>query len=264
VMTLDDPSACFGVRKGDVLRLASTDGTSGAVRAGSLTVASVQRQAGTITLTGNISAVTSPAANDYIFLDGDFGLALAGKSDWVPDSAPTAAAFFGVDRTVEPEYLGGVRVDGTDGRPVHEVFIDLVTAISNLGGDPDVIWANPRQLGNLAKQIEGKWVVMQAAGFDGKKNASIGYRGYQVNIEGHDVTVMSNRCCPTNRVYADTSKTWTFFAAGMAPNFLQKRAGSIIKVAESSDGYEARIGEYANSACKAPGHNGVGLLLAAA
>jgi hypothetical protein len=49
--------------------------------------------------------------------------------------------------------------------------------------------------------------------------------------------------------------TWTMFSAGPAPNFLQKRAGSIIKVSENADGYEARIGEYYNYSCKAPGWN---------
>lgn len=264
VITLDDPSACFGVRDGDVLKLASTDGTSGAVRAGSLTVASVQRQAGTITCTGNISAgVAAAAQNDYIFLDGDFGLALAGFADWVPDTAPGMTAFYGVDRSLEPEYLGGVRVDGTDGRPVHEVLIDMVTAVTNLGGEPDVFDANPRQLGNLAKQLEGKWVITQASGSDGKKNAAIGYKGYQVNINGCEVVVRANRVIPTNRVYLRTESTWTLFSAGPAPGFLLRKAGNIIKVAESADGFESRIGEYVNIANKAPGRNAVGLMLAA-
>jgi hypothetical protein len=50
------------------------------------------------------------------------------------------------------------------------------------------------------------------------------------------------------------------FHAGPAPGFLTKRAGSMLKVSESTDGYEARIGEYFNFACSVPGYNVVGIL----
>jgi hypothetical protein len=56
-------------------------------------------------------------------------------------------------------------------------------------------------------------------------------------------------------MWAVTLDTITFMSAGPAPNFLQRRAGSIIKVSESSDGYEARVGEYCNFAVSVPGHN---------
>jgi hypothetical protein len=51
VLTLDDPAGTWGVRKNDVLVLSTADGT-GALKTGSLKVASVQRRAGTITMTG--------------------------------------------------------------------------------------------------------------------------------------------------------------------------------------------------------------------
>jgi len=255
VMTLDDASGTWGVRQGDVLNLASTDGTSGSVRAGSLTVASVQRRAGTITMTGNISTgIAAAAADDYVFLAGDFGLAASGLMDWIPDSDPSATAFYGQDRSLEPEMLGGLRVDGSDGRPMHELLIDMCAEAENLGGEPSIVFANPRALGTLSKQLEGKWVIVKGKGYGGAE-AEIGYRGWQVNLGGHEVTIMSNRCCQVNRVWMLDMETWTMFSAGPAPGFLQKKAGSIIKVSETSDAYEARVGEYYNFACKAPGFN---------
>lgn len=253
VMTLDDAAGTWGVRQGDIIRLADN---VPALRAGTLTVASVQRSAGTITFTGNIVAgVAAAATNDFVILQGDFNLAPAGLADWVPATAPTATAFFGVDRTVEPEMLGGLRVDGTDGRPMHELLIDMTVQADNLGADPDIVFINPRQAGTLTKQLEGKWVIAQAAGYGGAKIASIGYRGWQVNLEGHEVTIFTERCCPVNRVFELSWDTITMFSAGPAPNFLQKRAGSIIKVSEAADAYEARIGEYMNFCVKGPGWN---------
>jgi hypothetical protein len=253
IITLDDASGTWAVRKNDVINLSATDGT-GSLKSGSLKVLSVQRRAGTITTTANISTgVASAAANDYIFLAGDYGLASSGLADWCPDSAPSATSFYGVDRTAEEEMLGGLRVDGTDGRPTHELLIDMVVEADNLGAEPDVVFANPRALGTLTKQLEGKWVIMKGQGYGGKE-AEIGYRGWQVTLEGHEVTIFSDRCCQVKRLWMTQMDTWTMFSAGMAPNFIQKKAGSIIKVSETSDSYEGRVGEYYNFSNKAPGY----------
>lgn len=260
VITLDDAAGTWAVRQGDVLILSAADGTSGAVKAGTLTVASVQRRAGTITTTANISTgVATAAANDYIFLSGDCqasgtGSAASGLIDWLPDSDPSATSFYGVDRSLEPEMLGGLRVDGTDGRPVHELLIDMVVEADNLGGEPDVVLMNPRAAGSLTKQLEGKWVIIKGQGYGGKE-IDIGYRGWQVQLEGHEVTILTDRCCQVDHVWMLQMDTWTMFSAGPAPNFLQKKAGSIIKVSETSDAYEARVGEYWGIGCKAPGFN---------
>lgn len=260
VMALDDAAGTWAVRQGDVITLSTADGTSGALKAGTLTVASVQRRAGTITTTANISTgIATAAANDYIFMAGDFlgsgtGSAASGLLDWIPDSDPSATSFYGVDRSLEPEMLGGCRVDGTDGRPMHELLIDGVVEADNLGGEPDVCFMNPRAAGSLTKQLEGKWVIMKGQGYGGKE-IDIGYRGWQVTLEGHEVTVFTDRCCQVLRAWMLQMDTWTMFSAGPCPNFLQKRAGSIIKVSETSDAYEARIGEYYGFANKAPGFN---------
>lgn len=260
VGTLTDAADVWGWRAGDVGKLsAQADGT--ALRAGSVTVASVQRAAGTLTFTGNISAgVGAAAVTDYLYLDGDATLAPAGLADWVPDTAPTATAFYGVDRTVEPDYLGGIRIDATDGRSVANALVDAIAAIDNLGGDPDICFMNPITFGTLAKQLEGKWVISSAAGFDGRKVASVGFKGFNVSLGGHDVTIYLDRCCPQKRIYVLDWSTWVMFSAGPAPNFLQRRAGSIIKVSEATDGYEARVGEYMNFCCDSPGRNAVILL----
>jgi hypothetical protein len=253
IIALDDASGTWGARKGDVLNLASTDGTSGAIKSGSLTVASVQRRSGTITTTANISTgVASAAQNDYIFLAGDFGGAASGLADWCPDSAPSATAFYGVDRTADEDMLGGMRVDATGGGAIHEAAIEGIVALDEIGAEPDVYFANPRALGTLTKQLEGRWVIMKGQGYGGKE-AQIGYKGWQVTIEGHDVTIFSDRCCQVKRMWGTQLDTFTMFSAGVAPNFITKRAGSILKPSETADAWEGRIGEYFNFGNKGPG-----------
>lgn len=254
-----DQSSMWGIRQGEVLKASATLGS--ALRAGSITIATVNRLAGTFTLTGNATAGIAAIVNtDFVYLDGDgsnggTGLAASGLADWVPDATPSATLFYGVDRTTESDYLGGIRISGATGASVSNLLVDAAAAVDNIGGDADVVWMNPTTFGTLAKQLEGKWVITSAVGYDGKKLANIGFSGFRVNLHGREMTIYTDRCCPVKRIYVLTWSTWCMFSAGPAPNFLQKRAGSIIKVSEGNDGYEARIGEYYNFSCKAPGFN---------
>lgn len=262
-MTVDDPAAVWGITIGDVLRLGpNANGTS--LRTGTLTVAAISRSGttnATVTLTGNISAGVALAANnDYIFLQGDAGLALSGLAAWCPDVAPSATAFFGVDRTIEPEYLGGVRVDGTDGRSTANLLIDMMAQGANLGCTYDTVVMHPFAFANGVKQLDGKWVITQAAGYGGSKIANVGMKAFEVELGESTVRIYQDRCCPAKRIYGTAINTWSLFSAGKLPGFLQKRAGSIIKVSEASDGYEARIGGYFNASCSLPGNTVVGLL----
>lgn len=265
-LAFKDPSSIWGVRAGEQITASQTLG--GALRnAGALlTIATVTRATGAFTTTvagtAGIAALTN---TDFLYLNGDAqnagtALASSGLADWVPDTAPTATLFYGVDRTSEIDYLGGIRVDGTDGRSIANLLVDTVAAVDNIGGDPDVVFMNPITFGTLAKQLEGKWTISSAVGYDGKKVAGIGFEGFKVNLNGHEVTIYTDRCCPQKRVYVLSWDTWCMFSAGPAPMFLQKRAGSILKVSEANDGYEARIGEYYNFSCRAPGYNAVILL----
>lgn len=264
-LAFSDISSMWGIRQGEVITASAALG--GTLRAGTATIATVNRVLGSFTTTVAFNAaITTPVNTDFIYLNGDgqnnaaAGLASSGLADWVPDSAPTSTLFYNVDRTAESDYLGGIRIDGRDGRSIANLLVDAVAAVDNIGGDPDVVWMNPVTFGTFAKQLEGKWVLTSAVGYDGKKLATVGFSGYKVNLNGKDLTIYTDRCCPLKRIYVLTWSTWCMFSAGPAPNFLQKRAGSIIKVSEGNDGYEARIGEYYNFSCKAPGYNCVIIL----
>jgi hypothetical protein len=266
-LAFTDISSMWGIRQGEQIVASHTLGGALNNAGATLTIATVNRVLGSFTTT--VAGTTGIAAlvnTDFIYLNGDAdnaggtNLAASGLADWVPDTAPSATLFYNVDRTAESDYLGGIRIDGTDGRSVANLLVDAVAAVDNIGGDPDVVWMNPITFGTLTKQLEGKWTISSAVGYDGKKMATVGFDGFRVNLNGKNLTIYTDRCCPTKRIYVLTWSTWCMFSAGPAPNFLQKRAGSIIKVSEGNDGYEARIGEYFNFSCKAPGYNCVILL----
>ena len=263
VLQLSDVADAWAFVKGDVINLAATDGTSGAIRSGSLTIASVQRSVGTLTTTANISTgIAAAAQNDNVFLAGDFlttNSAISGLRDWCPDASPSATLFYGQDRSIEPEMLGGLRVDASStGSPIHEVLIDMMGKADHFGANLDIIVMHPLATTDLTKQLEGKWVIAKGQDYDGE--ADIGYKGWNVSLNGKDVTIVTDRVCPLKRVYGLQMDCWTLFSAGTAPMFLQKRTGTILKVSETSDSIEARIGEYVNLSNKGPGWNVVGIL----
>jgi hypothetical protein len=263
-ITFLDIASVWGVRAGEVLQASATLGS--VLRAGTITILSITRATGALVLTGNGTAGIAALVNtDFLYLNGDGSNAGAftsasGLADWVPDVAPSATTYFGVDRTSETEFLGGVRISGLAGQSIANLLVDAVALVDNIGGDPDVVWLNPVTFGTLTKQMEGKWIMTSAVGYDGVKLATIGYKGFSVNLNGKDLTLYTDRCCPLKRIYVLTWSSWCMFSAGPAPNFLQKRAGSIIKVSEAADAYEARVGEYYNFSCKAPGYNCVIIL----
>lgn len=274
VMTVDDPAALWGVSQGDMIQLATTDGTTGAVKAGFLVVASVQHPApggvGTITFTTNLNnavagqpGVPTIATNDYFFLLGDFGAAPAGLADYIPDNAVDAATtLFGFDRSVS-NLLGGARVDGTS-LSIHELITDMVSMHVSFAGEyaggNKTVFAHPFTLGNLSKQLDGKWTIMQAASFDGGKSASIGVKTYVVDMMGVTTSIVSDRMCPVKRMYMIDLESWTMFHAGMFPGFLTKKHGTLLKPAEASDSWECRTGGYLNYCTKSPHCNVVGLV----
>lgn len=264
-ITMSDPSDVMPVRVGDVLKAASTDGTSGAVRTGSVTVASVDRVLGTITCTGNVTAgIAAAVAGDYFFADGDFGLGISGLKDYIAESAGAAAvALNGLTRSADLNMLGGLRVDGTTGASIADIVVDQVVAYMNASGPSSdlQLFCNPRVMGSLSKQLDGKWCVEKSGTVNGKDLGGVGYKSFQVNLEGCSVSFTPDPSCPTKRMFLLDMDTWCFFSAKMAPRFLLQQGGhDFIKPSENEDAWEARVGWYGNLVTNAPGYNCVALL----
>ena len=119
VQTLANPSDAINFRPGQTIKSSATDGTSGSVRVGSVTLTAVDLFTGVLTASGNWDAgITTPVNTDYLFMDGDFGLAFQGVPAWIVPNALRAGtlgtAFNGVTRSADPVRLAGVPYDDPD------------------------------------------------------------------------------------------------------------------------------------------------------
>lgn len=103
--TLATAGDARGFYKGQKLVFAATLG--GAPRAGTVTVATVNRATGVVTCTGNVTAGISAAANgDFVFVEGDQSSTLLGLGGLMPETV--LGSLYGIDRTIYPrEYVAG-------------------------------------------------------------------------------------------------------------------------------------------------------------
>lgn len=267
-ITLADKASVFNFFIGQKLKASATDGS--ATYAGVATVSAVDNEAGTVTTSANLdTAFTAPATTAFLYQQGDeqnggTAVCLAGLEDWLPvtdRATKLAASFFGVTRSADPVRLGGVYMNGT-AMALDEVLIKLASKVLKHGGKPDTILMNPETLGDLMLLENSKRFLMQDIQMKVRSESTgepiIGFAGMQAMVGGRSVKVIPDRNCPSNRLYMLQLNTWNLWHQGELPCFLGESFGApMLKLAESQDALEARVGGYCNVGNKAPGENGV-------
>ena len=233
------------------------DGTSGAVDGDARVITKVDRDLGTLTTAANWTGSGNYANSDYLFRDGDFGLAMSGLDAWVPSSAPASTAFFGVDRTADATRLGGIRFTasaGTDGT-LERALIRAAARVAREGGKPDYVFMNPEDAYQLDWELGTKrqYETVTAQSASGSVG-TIGYDSIRVVTPGGSVKVCADHNCPKGVAWMLQMDTWILASLGPAAGWLMDDGNRILR-ASTSDAYEGRMGGYMNLGCRAPGWN---------
>lgn len=252
-ITLTNKYDVLKYAKGAVLALSATDGAGAGVRAGTVTVASKSFAAGTVTMTaGVVASIAAALAGDFVFIDGDYDSKVKGLEGWIPQTV-SATLWFGVDRTVDPEALGGWRVTDTT-LPPEEAFLQATELVTMGGGSPDMALTSPPIYANLIKGLSSK-VVYQG---DGSK-MTIGSKGVVINLDGAEIELVSDPLCPANRTWILTKDTWTLHHLRELPHIVSDGGQEQLRLTSGSnlDGVEMRCRYYAQLVCRAPGRNAV-------
>ena len=236
---------------GQVIVMSATDGTSGSVRAGSLTVSAVNRSTGVVTFTTNVTAgIAAAVAGDYCFIQGDFGLMMSGLDAWIPSSAPGATAFFGVDRSVDPTRLGGQRADLST-LPLDEAVQESLRVVTDEGGTPDVIVLSSNNWMNLAKLMGSKVVYSERSDYEG----ILGFRSLKVMGPSGDVDIIADPDAQSNVMWTLSMDSWKLYSMGDLVRLLDDDGMPYLRQS-GSDGVEIRVVSRPQLGCSAPGHNG--------
>lgn len=251
VLTLSNPSDVVWFEKGAVIRAASTDGTSGSLRTGSATLTAVDRSAGTLTASANwTTAITGITDADYLFKAGDFGAAISGFEAWVPRSAPSATAFFGVDRTPDSR-LSGVRKDLSD-RPIEEGLIDAAELLAREGSSVDFAVLHTTAYASLQKALGSKVIYDTMEAFD---DARVGFKVISFMGPAGPIKVMADPNAPVGRLLMGQLDTWTLYSMGDMVRMLDNDGLPYLRQV-TADGIEIQLVFRGQLACDAPGWNG--------
>ena len=246
----------------------ATDGAALKNNGAAVEITAIDRSAGTLTIQTAMETVWGIASGDNVDLllypegdgaNGGTNLKMAGLAAWLPASAPTSAAFFSVDRSVDATRLGGQRLQGSFSS-MRESLIDAAVQVAREGGRPDAVFMNPFDWASLAKDLEGTTVIASAASHNRRRYdsndsaATFGFSSLTLAAPTGVIDIYSDHNCPEGRCYMLQLDTWKFKSLGPAPRILDFDGLKGIRQA-NEDGVEYRWGYYGNLLCTAPGFN---------
>lgn len=254
-ITLTSVADAVNFQVSDVIVFRATK--SGGAVSSTATITAINRSTGVLTIAG-----TAPAANDYIFCEGDADSVLSGLEGWLPSTTPTSTSFFGVDRTVDTDMLGGVRYNGT-GLMRFEALINGQSQIGAIGdGRPSHAFLNPEDFRQLILELESQARRYRDADVSVPvrkgTNAAVGFTGVIVQGDAGEFQVFSDRFCPAGVCYVLQLEDWKM--CHMGPELVDivgRDSDKGMLTETTTDGYEIRITSYPQLACAAPGHSGV-------
>ncbi len=233
---------------------AATAFTGGSVRTGSVTVTAVDRDNGTFTTDVNLSTgIAAITVNDYLVPDGDYDLKAKGLAAWLPDTAPTGGdSFFGVDRSIDPVRLAGVRFDGT-ALSAEEALIKCASRLYREGSQFDKVFLGTTKYSELEISLGSKVQYVNGEAF---KRPEIGFQGIRLNVKNRFVDVFCDPWCPNNRGYMLQMNTWSVESLKEPIRVLAQDGNRMLR-SNDEDSSEVRIGGYKQFGCNAPGWNAV-------
>ncbi len=201
VLTLSSIDDAVNFNIGDKIVAAQTDG--GALRdAGDfVTLLAVNTETGELTADANWSNIASMADGDSLYVEGDINLSWSGWDTYNPATAPTGGDNVfgaGVDRSLNPELLAGVRLN-TTGTNIETVLIKAMSQVrkkpGSYYGPGTKIFVSETDFANIRIAKEGSRFIDST-------------NQYQMEIEGFKVgpaSVYPDVFCPegTFRVLGD-------------------------------------------------------------
>jgi hypothetical protein len=213
--------------------------TGASPRTGSTTVAGIDEDAGTITLT-SAAALDSFADNDYLFRKGDPGTCMDGFEVLTPLTAPTPSeSFRGIDRTVDVRGLSGSRINATSDL-IEENFGLGAVKVHQRGKKLKEGVLNPLNFWTVAKRMNAK-VEFQSAG----GQADYGFESLMIHTPGGSLRIYSDPDCPTDRGRAWDPSTHYIKHLEEVPHIIRDDGRPSMREA-SADGVEIRGRSWTN------------------
>lgn len=224
---------------GMVIVAGNDDGSSGSttVRSGSAEIDTINREAGSFTFVGTITGITT---NDHIFVEGDLNTKWDGLDAWCPAAAPGATAFYGVNRSVDPERLGGIRYDAaTPSDTTREALVNMAVRYRrwNKGVQANLAVLSPIVYGALDAAMESDKRVIELESPHGE----IGYTAIELNTPAGKIPVIEDPSCQSDTAWMLNTDCFTADFVEGEMITVSDEDGLRIQRQPSADGYEFRL-----------------------
>lgn len=264
VLPLSNAQQIVAFEVGMVLVASATDG--GAPSTDTVTVTAVNRATGIVTGTASAAslsanwAIGSGAA--YLTISGDLPsagaattasyLALSGLAAWIPTTSPSGSDnFWGVNRSVDPTRLAGLRYDARS-YTIEEGVTNALAFGNREGAKFDIAIMDFASYAALVNSLGAKVQYVQVK----HDEVEVAFEGISFQSAYGRITVLADRSCPPQTCYLLTMSTWKLRSLGKVPHILTYGMEGLEGLRVSnSDALEIRIGYYGNLICSAPGWN---------
>lgn len=234
-ITVDNPETLVYLDIGDSLVSSVDDGTLGAGNAGvsaggAKVISAIDRVNGTITTETTAAWNTGGGFGDgeYIFIEGDYGLALAGLPTWMPASVSPGDTLYSLDISVD-ERLRGIYYPAVAGSPDGSILRSLVNAGTRChhhGGKPDKVFMNTLDYGiwlnDLGNNVQ--YTVTPGQGIAGKK-LDVSYQGVRIMMPYGPATVHPNRYIARGTVWGLDYSDFSFEGLKETPRWMTLDGG---------------------------------------
>lgn len=261
--TIDKPEQLANLEIDMAVKASPDDGSvsTHAMRAGtSTTVASLNRAtgAGALTLASNI---TSLAAGDYLFREGDFAgdqsvVVMKGIQCFLT-ATDVPMALWGISsatRSLDPQRYAGCRVDPTTlfGKQIDERIKILMAQMTGRfkAKAPTAGFLHPEDFQTLDTLMAGQGV---RAAEDA--NTKFGYTKIDILTPGGRIPIYLDRHCPKGTFFAFRMDNWWISSMRELLHPQTGDGNEILRRATTTD-YEFRLLSYPLLACNAPKNNG--------
>lgn len=212
-------------------------------------VTKVDRDNGLVYLDNTTVTGGTIVANDTVNVVGDYNAKLSGLKAWIPDAAPSATSFFGVDRSIDATRLGGIRVSSS-GKPIDEAFIDAARRAGREGASPDHGFVGFSRYAALEKTLSSRVIYKDV------EVAGVGFRGIEVSGPAGSITILPDRDCPEDHGYLLQMDSLAFYSLE-EPVMLIDLDGNRMLRESSADAFEVRCASYSQMGSTFPGANTV-------
>lgn len=252
-ITLANPSDIRFFEVGMVLKADDVDG-GGTVAAGSVTVESLNRDTGTITVTAatwdDAAGIPTVAVSWYLFREGDYDAVIKGYEAWIPRTAPTSTLFFGVDRTPDSR-LYGQRTDFSS-YGIEEGLKRAVERLIREGSECDFGVLSSVDYLNMELAMGTRCVPTTVKAY----KSDMVFDAVSVGLAGKKITIMMDPDAPVGRFMAGQLDTWTLGSLGPSLVNFNDTDGNQILRTTTTDAIEVQLVIRWGLWCNAPGKNG--------